>query len=116
MSSLGPTGYLFIPAQCEKGKRCRIHVALHGCLQGATAIDDVFVRNAGYNGWAAAHDTIVLYPQVQSSAPTLIAWWAPFNPNGCWDWWGHTGTDYAVKTGVQIRAIIAMVDRLTQPR
>jgi poly(3-hydroxybutyrate) depolymerase len=116
MSSLGPTGYLFIPAQCEQGARCRVHVALHGCRQGVTAIKDVFVRNAGYNGWAAAHDTIVLYPQVQASEPTLLAWWLPLNPNGCWDWWGYTGTDYAVKTGVQVLAINAMVDRLAQPR
>jgi poly(3-hydroxybutyrate) depolymerase len=116
MSSLAPTGYAYIPAQCEKGVRCRIHVALHGCHQGATEIKEVFVREAGYNGWAAAHDTIVLYPQVRPSQPTLMAWWLPINPNGCWDWWGYTGTDYAVKAGVQIKAVMAMVDRLALPR
>jgi poly(3-hydroxybutyrate) depolymerase len=115
LSSLADQGYAFIPAQCEKGVRCRVHVALHGCKQGATLIQQVFVRDAGYNGWAAAHDTIVLYPQVKPSAPTWMAWWLPFNPNGCWDWWGYTGTDYAVNTGVQIKAIVAMVDRLAQP-
>jgi poly(3-hydroxybutyrate) depolymerase len=116
MSSFAATGHVYIPAQCERGTRCRIHVALHGCRQAVAAIGEAFVRETGYNGWAAAHDTIVLYPQVQPSAPTLLAWWQPFNPNGCWDWWGYTGTDYAVKTGVQVRAIIAMVDRLAQPR
>jgi len=116
MSSMAPSGFAFIPAQCEKDTRCRIHVALHGCRQGATLIQQVFVRDAGYNGWAAAHDTVVLYPQVQPSQPTLMAWWQPFNPLGCWDWWGYTGTDYAVKTGVQIKAIIGMIDRLAQPR
>jgi len=49
---------------------------------GATQIKQVFVRDAGYNGWAAAHDTIVLYPQVQPSQPTMVSWWQPFNPNG----------------------------------
>jgi hypothetical protein len=116
LSSLASNGYAFIPAQCETGVRCRIHVALHGCRQGVTVINEVFVRDAGYNAWAAAHDTIVLYPQVQPSQPTMMFWWQPLNPNGCWDWWGYTGTDYAVKPGVQIKAIMAMVDRLAQPR
>ena len=116
MSSFGPTGYAFVPSQCEKNTKCRVHVALHGCKQDVTAIGEVFVRDAGYNAWAAAHDVIVLYPQAQASQPSMVAWWLPFNPNGCWDWWGYTGTDYAVKTGVQIQAIMAMIDRLAQPR
>lgn len=116
LSSLGPTGYVFVPTQCDRTKICRVHVALHGCKQGAKAIGEVFVRESGYNAWAAAHDTIVLYPQAQASQPTTLAWWLPFNPNGCWDWWGYSGTDYAVKSGVQISAIMAMVDRLAQKR
>ncbi|HSQ09338.1 MAG TPA: depolymerase [Burkholderiaceae bacterium] len=116
MSSLGATGYAFVPSQCEKNTKCRVHVALHGCHQGVTAVGEVFVRDAGYNAWAAAHDLIVLYPQAQASQPTMFTWWLPFNPNGCWDWWGYTGTDYAVKTGVQVKAIMAMIDRLAQPR
>ena len=62
------------------------------------------------------HNVIVLFPQARASSPTPFAWWLPFNPNGCWDWWGYTGTDYAVKTGVQIKAVIAMVDRLATAR
>ncbi len=116
MTSLDESGYAFVPARCEKGVRCRVHVALHGCLQGVAAVGETFVRDAGYNGWAAAHDVIVLYPQARASEPTPLAWWQPFNPNGCWDWWGYTGTDYAMKTGVQVKAIMAMVDRLAQPR
>ena len=30
--------------------------------------------------------------------------------DGCWDWWGYTGEDYAIKDGVQIRTLRAMVD------
>jgi len=116
LSSLDATGYAFVPDQCAKATRCRVHVALHGCRQGTQAIGQTFVRDAGYNAWAAAHDTIVLYPQVQPSQPSMIAWWLPRNPFGCWDWWGYTGTDYAVKSGVQVTAIMAMVDRLGQPR
>jgi poly(3-hydroxybutyrate) depolymerase len=116
LSSLDRLGFVFVPRQCEQSTRCHVHVALHGCRQGASAIGDAFVRESGYNAWAAAHDTIVLYPQAQASEPTLLAWWLPFNPNGCWDWWGYTGTDYAVKSAVQARSIMAMVDRLAQPR
>jgi len=116
LSSLAATGYVYVPAQCEKGTRCRVHVALHGCRQGTVAIGEAFVRDTGYNAWAARHDLVVLYPQVQPSQPTLMAWWRPFNPRGCWDWWGYTGTDYAVKSGVQIAAIAAMLDRLAEPR
>lgn len=116
LSSLASTGYVYVPAQCDKGTRCRVHVALHGCRQGTAAIGEAFTRDAGYNGWAARHDLIVLYPQAQPSEPTLLAWWRPFNPRGCWDWWGYTGTDYAVKSGVQIGAIAAMLDRLAERR
>jgi poly(3-hydroxybutyrate) depolymerase len=116
LSSLAPTGYAYVPARCEEATRCRVHVALHGCRQDVAAVGQAFVRDAGYNAWAAAHDVIVLYPQVAVSRPTWMAWWLPLNPNGCWDWWGYTGTDYAVKRGVQIRAIMAMVDRLAERR
>jgi len=49
----------------------------------------------------------VLFPQVEPS-------FQPLNPNGCWDWWGYTGLDYATKSGTQIRAVKAMLDRLGQ--
>ena len=109
------TGYVFVPERCT-ARRCRVHVALHGCRQGAALVGDTFARHAGYNAWAAAHDLIVLYPQVRPSQPSFFAWWQPYNPRGCWDWWGYTGTDYATKNGVQIATIVAMVARLGQPR
>ena len=28
---------------------------------------------------------------------------APFNPRGCWDWWGYSGADYAARNGAQLR-------------
>lgn len=28
-------GYVYFPAACSKGKKCPIHVALHGCKQGS---------------------------------------------------------------------------------
>ena len=54
---------------------------------------------------------MALYPQVVKR----YAWWV-FNPRGCWDWWGYTTGRYATKEGPQIRAVMAMVERLGQPR
>ena len=113
-ASLGKVGYVFVPRRCARGG-CHLHVALHGCRQGADGTDPEFVHHAGYNTWAARHATVVLYPQ---AVPTRFAWyapWLPLNPEGCWDWWGYSGSDYAVRSGVQIRAIAAMIERLEQP-
>jgi poly(3-hydroxybutyrate) depolymerase len=115
-SSMDTTGYVFVPDRCRQTVRCRVHVALHGCRQGAALVGDAFARHAGYNAWAGAHDLIVLYPQVRPSTPSWFAWWLPFNPRGCWDWWGYTGTDYATRSGVQVAAIVAMVARLGEAR
>ena len=96
-------GFVYIPKACAEGARCRLHVAFHGCQQNEAMIGDAFVRHAGYNGWAEANDIVVLYPQtaVLASAPRLgvpLPW--P-NPQGCWDWWGYTGADYARKAGAR---------------
>lgn len=115
-SSLDREGYVFVPEQCAAGVRCRVHVALHGCRQGVHDVGEAFVRDAGYNDWAAANDTIVLYPQVKPVRPNWLLAWLPNNPLGCWDWWGYTGPDYAVKSGAQVAALRAMVDRVTAPR
>lgn len=116
LSSLDRDGFVFVPAQCAAGTRCRVHVALHGCRQGASEVGETFVREAGYNAWAAANDTIVLYPQVKPVRPNWLLPWLPNNPLGCWDWWGYTGPDYAIKSGAQIAALRAMVERITSPR
>jgi poly(3-hydroxybutyrate) depolymerase len=116
LSSLDREGYVFVPEQCAAGAHCRVHIALHGCRQGVQDVGEAFVRDAGYNDWAAANDTIVLYPQVKPVRPNWLLAWLPNNPLGCWDWWGYTGPDYAVKSGAQIAALRAMVERVTAPR
>jgi poly(3-hydroxybutyrate) depolymerase len=104
-AGLAATGYVFVPAACVSG-RCRMHVALHGCRQDASLVGDAFYSRAGYNAWADSNRVIVLYPQVAASL------FMPLNPQGCWDWWGYTGADYAQKSGPQIHAIRVMLDRL----
>jgi Esterase PHB depolymerase len=103
--SLHRVGYVFLPGRCAQ-EACRLHVAFHGCRQGVDSIHDDFIRDAGYNRWAAGNGIVVLYPQVAASAG---------NPNGCWDFWGYSGTGYYGQDGPQMRAVKAMVDRLLGP-
>jgi hypothetical protein len=106
-AAMADTGYVYVPSSCAvAGAHCRVHVALHGCLQAAESVHDAFYGGAGYNRWAASNRLIVLYPQVNKSAA---------NESGCWDWWGYTGSAYAKKAAPQMKAIMAMVQRLTQP-
>jgi poly(3-hydroxybutyrate) depolymerase len=83
------------------------HVALHGCAQSAESVGNKFYADAGYNHWADSNNILVLYPQVNKSM-------FPPNPQGCWDWWGYTGANYAHRSGPQMKAITAMVKRLAQ--
>lgn len=98
-----PEGRIYLPAACALGASCRLHIALHGCQMSTDYVQEQFVAEAGYNRWAEANDIVVLYPQVDKSGQ---------NPKGCWDWFGYTGADYALKSGRQIQAIGKMMEAL----
>jgi poly(3-hydroxybutyrate) depolymerase len=105
--SLHERGWLFVPAHCGNTPgRCRLHVVFHGCRQSEDFVGEAFVRHTGLNAWAMTNDLVILYPQVGASALR------PLNPQGCWDWWGYSGADYAERSGAQVRAVAAMVERL----
>jgi poly(3-hydroxybutyrate) depolymerase len=106
LASLEDRGFAFVPEECAAGKPCRIHVAFHGCRQGSGFVGRAFAREAGYNRWADANRIIVLYPQVAKS----LVW--PFNPQGCWDWWGYSGANYATRDGLQLKAVHRMLAAL----
>ncbi len=112
---MADTGWVYVPAACAGGATaCRLHVALHGCTQTYASIGDRFVKNTGYTRWADTNRIIVLFPQARADAnlyPTP-ANGTVGNPNGCWDTVGYYGSNYAQKSGVQVAAIKAMVDRL----
>lgn len=114
-ASMARTGYLYLPAACVAGQPCRLHVAFHGCQQQAERIGTAFVEHAGFNEWADANRIVVLYPQAAATAAVPIT---PFNPKGCWDWWGYNDFffdplgRYATRDGVQIAAVWRMVQRL----
>jgi len=115
-SGLDSSGWVYVPDSCARGEPCRLHIALHGCKQGQSYLPlqappggglyfgTTFVRNAGYDRWADNNRLVILFPQAVSIPAR--------NPNGCWDWWGYTGSDYANRRGVQIRALRAMAERI----
>ena len=106
LTSLESEGFLFLPSDCAGGAPCRLHIAFHGCKQGNGFIGRTFARLAGYNRWADDNRIVVLYPQAAKS----MAW--PLNPNGCWDWWGYSGANYAARAGAQLSAIHSMLEAL----
>lgn len=110
-SGMADEGYVFFPKSCESGE-CRVHVAFHGCRQTTREIGLRFVENAGYIEWAQSNRLIVLFPQIVPRYGWTggLAW--VFNPRGCWDWWGYTDSEYATRSGRQIKAIQAMIERL----
>ncbi|MCP5365494.1 MAG: hypothetical protein H6905_09760 [Hyphomicrobiales bacterium] len=117
LTGLADEGYIYVPKACADGALCRLHVALHGCLQDAETVGDAFYRGAGYNEWAETNNIVVLYPQARRVTTSLLSLSLPWpNPAGCWDWWGFTGPDYHLKSGHQISAIKAMIDRLAKPK
>ncbi len=106
LASLEDSGWVYVPKDCAAGKPCRIHVAFHGCRQGSGFVGAAFARDAGYNRWADANRIVVLYPQAAKS------WFWPFNPQGCWDWWGYSGANYATRDGAQLASVHRMLQAL----
>lgn len=105
---LAESGYLYVPKSCSQGQQCRLHVSFHGCKQYAGAVGDAYARGTGLNEYADTNQLVVLYPQTDKSAM------APFNPNGCWDWWGYSGENYSTKQGPQMAAVKQLIDALSQ--
>ncbi len=111
LRSMHRYGHVYIPSACTQGETCRLHVAIHGCLQGQDQIGDQFFTRTGYNHWAEANNIIILYPQV---TPTLLP--TLQNPEGCWDWWGYGSRHYYLQDGPQMAAVRRMVERLSGGR
>ncbi|MEJ8846415.1 fibronectin type III domain-containing protein [Variovorax rhizosphaerae] len=112
---MAPTGWVYVPSACADGATaCRVHVALHGCQQNYATIGDKFIKNTGYTRWADTNRIVVLFPQtrVDSTQRATSASGSLPNGNGCWDWIGWYGSNFAQRAGTQQAAIRAMVDQL----
>jgi hypothetical protein len=113
-ASMSKEAYVYVPASCDKEK-CKVHIAIHGCKQGAAVIKDKYYSTTGYNELADTNNIIVLYPQVEPFAST------PTNPEGCWDFWGYSSPDpvnpnFYKKESPQMTAIWKMLQRLAEAR
>ncbi len=104
--SMDTSGWLFVPASCASGQACKLVVVLHGCLQSQSVVQEDLVKESGIDEWADTNGIVVLYPQA-------IAESTPNNPEGCWDWWGYTGANYAVQSGPQMQTVMAMINQIT---
>jgi hypothetical protein len=104
---LSDDGLAYIPKTCAAGRGCRVHIAYHGCGQNRTVVGEAFARDSGFARWADTNRLIVLFPQTATT---------PFNPQGCWDWWGYTGPEYLTRNAPQIIAVRRMVEHLAAPR
>jgi hypothetical protein len=98
-------GLVYTPPACAAGAACKLVVVLHGCLSGRYLLGDLVPKRANIDTYADTNNLVVLYPQAVSSL-------LPFNPQGCWDWWGYAGSDFAVKSAPQMVAITNMVHAL----
>ncbi|MFG2825550.1 hypothetical protein ACGFX4_39750 [Kitasatospora sp. NPDC048365] len=103
--SMDTTGLLYTPPACAAGQPCKLVVALHGCLSGQYLLGDLFATRGNLDTYADTNHLVVLYPQAVASV-------LPVNPQGCWDWFGYTGPEFAVKDAPQLRAVTAMVHAL----
>ena len=116
-ASMADEGWVYVPSSCASASPervgaagrlprvlggCRLHLAFHGCEMTYDQIGVAFVTHAGLAEVAEANAIVVLFPQAVVSS-TL-----PYNPKGCWDWWGYTTPAFASKLGVQMNAVHAM--------
>ncbi|HTX85532.1 MAG TPA: PHB depolymerase family esterase [Streptosporangiaceae bacterium] len=103
--SMDNDGLLYTPPACEAGAACKLVVALHGCLSGRYLLGEEFPELANLDAYADTNNLVILYPQAIASV-------IPYNPEGCWDWWGYDGPNFAVKSAPQMVTIMNMVTAL----
>ncbi|CAL8116696.1 unnamed protein product [Orchesella dallaii] len=107
ISSMDPTGYVYIPTGCQdRTRQCKLHIAFHGCQQSKTNLNDIYATKTGMIEVAEANNIIVLFPQ---AAPNILAG----NPNACWDWWGYLNANFLNKDGAQMKAVHSMQLRVS---
>lgn len=97
--SIASEGMIYIPQKCYTSS-CSLHIALHGCRQSKLFIQDEFAKNSGLNQWAEAIGMVVLYPQTTAHQK---------NPQGCWDWFGYTDSNFNNRNGQQIQFLESLI-------
>lgn len=105
-NSMDTNGWAFVPKSCAAGHPCGLLVAFHGCQQTQADIGTKFVAESGLDPWADRNGIVVLYPYAVRSNTV------PYNPQGCWDWWGYDDPNYSLRSGTQISIVYKMVQRV----
>ncbi len=101
-SAISDSGFMYVPTTCATSMDdCNLHIAFHGCRQGAEFVEDRFASQVGLNEWADSNNMVVVYPQIEKSL---------LNPQGCWDWWGYSGSDYDLASGEQVAAVNSIIE------
>ena len=111
---MASTGWIYVPANCASGAQCKLHVALHGCLQNYATVGADFLQNTGYTRWADTNSIIVLFPQTQVDNTSHSTRPAARSPTRTAAGTGSAGTarNFARKAGTQMAALKAMVDHV----
>lgn len=107
-TTLADNGFVYVPKSCAAGETCQLHISFHGCQQNYQTVGNQFIEHNGLNNWADNNQMVVLYPQTKNST------FMPLNPQGCWDWWGYTSSEYATQKAPQIEAVKKMAESLNQ--
>lgn len=108
---LDEEGYVYVPKSCVKSN-CLVHFNFHGCNQGKGKVHDIYALHNDLNDFAELNNMIIAYPQAHTTSRFvhffIIITFGLFvnnlyfhfsNPQGCWDWWGYSGSNYALKQG-----------------
>ena len=99
-ASMYDFGFIYVPSGCQSSpSNCRLHVTIHGCGQNYPDVGLDYIQMIGINPWAEENNLIVIYPQTVNSA---------LNEGGCWDLDGYAGSNFALKSGIQVNAIHGM--------
>lgn len=67
-----------------------------------------FVLDSGYIEYAEENDLMILFPQTWITENNF-----PYNPNGCWDWFGWTGENYATNVGSETKWLMNFIHSIS---
>lgn len=68
-----------------------------------------FIDLAGWREAIKNKPIVILFPQTYISEKNY-----PFNPSGCWDWFGWTGSGYSTKLGQETSWLMHFLDQFSK--
>ncbi len=102
VTGFAPAGNIYVPSQCVSGEvKCKLHLSLHGC--GEESYYDEAVHHLGFQEWGEANNIVIMFPRIQPHGGTTET------QSGCYDGYGQSGADYALKSGAQMHGLYLMI-------